>query len=59
LLVSVPAVLLLNLAQWGGEFKVWIALVLGVLASAYAQNRAQKRVQNDVDRRAQLSGSEQ
>ncbi len=43
LLVSIPVVLLLNLLQWGGDFKVWIAIVFGVLASAYAQKRLQRR----------------
>ena len=36
---SVPTVLLLNQFQVGGDYKVWIAIAVGVVASAFAQSR--------------------
>jgi hypothetical protein len=43
LATSIPAVLLLQELQWGGEFKLWIAIVVGGLATAFAQSRLAKR----------------
>lgn len=40
---SVPTVLLLNQFQVGGDYKVWIAIGVGVVASAFAQSRLQSR----------------
>ncbi len=42
LVVSLPVVLLLNAADVGGEFKVWIAIVAGVLATAFAQAKLKR-----------------
>jgi hypothetical protein len=43
LAVSVPVVLLLNLLQTGADYRLWIALAAGALASAYAQSRLKAR----------------
>jgi hypothetical protein len=37
--VSIPLVLLLGELQLGGEYRLWIALGAGALATAYAQKR--------------------
>lgn len=36
---SVPAVLLLQTLDWGGEYRLWIAIVFGGVLTAYAQSR--------------------
>ena len=36
---SIPAVLLLQMLDWGGEYRLWIAIVVGGLSTAYAQSR--------------------
>ena len=41
--VSVPVVLLLNLLDVGGEYRVWIALAAGVLATFVAQNKLKNK----------------
>ena len=37
--VAVPVVLLLNMLEVGGEYRLWIALAAGVAATAIAQSR--------------------
>jgi hypothetical protein len=37
--VSIPLVLLLNLMNVGGEYRIWIALGAGALATAFVQSR--------------------
>ena len=43
LAVSVPLVLLLNVLEVGGEYRLWIALGAGVLATVFAQNKLKNR----------------
>jgi hypothetical protein len=43
LAVSIPVVLLLNALQVGGEFRLWIAIGAGALASAFAQAKLASR----------------
>jgi hypothetical protein len=40
--VSIPVVLLLNAINVGGEFRIWIALGAGALATAFAQGRLKR-----------------
>jgi hypothetical protein len=51
LAVSMPLVLLLNALQVGGEYRVWIAIGAGALATAFAQSRLAK--QADAQREQQ------
>ena len=44
LAVAIPLVLLLNAAQLGGEFRVWIAMAGGALAAGITQARLAARV---------------
>ena len=37
--VAVPLVLMLNMLEVGGEYRLWIALAAGVAATAFAQSR--------------------
>ena len=37
--VSIPLVLLLNAMNVGGEYRIWIALGAGALATAFAQSK--------------------
>ena len=41
--VSIPLVLLLTEFDWGGEYRVWISLGAGVLATALVQRRLKSR----------------
>ena len=41
--VSVPLVVLLNEFDLGGEYRVWISLGAGALATALVQRRLQSR----------------
>jgi hypothetical protein len=41
--VSIPLVLLLNLMNVGGEYRIWIAIGAGALAVAFTQARLQKK----------------
>ena len=41
--VSIPLVLLLNVMDVGGEYRLWIALGAGALATALAQSRMGKQ----------------
>jgi hypothetical protein len=41
--VSIPLVLLLNLMDVGGEFRVVIAIGVGALATAFAQGKLKQR----------------
>ena len=43
LAVSIPLVLLLNLMDFGGEFRVIIAIGAGALATAFAQSKLKQR----------------
>ncbi|MCA0243146.1 MAG: hypothetical protein LCI02_20060 [Proteobacteria bacterium] len=43
LAVSIPLVLLLNLMDFGGEFRVVIAIAAGALATAFAQSKLKQR----------------
>jgi hypothetical protein len=40
---AIPVVLLLNFFDWGGEYRVWIALACGVAATAFAQSRLARK----------------
>ena len=42
LAVSIPTVWLLNALNVGGEYRVWLAIGLGALATGYAQTRLAK-----------------
>jgi hypothetical protein len=48
LAVSIPLVLLLNAVSVGGEYRIWIAIGAGALATAFAQSRLQNS-QNKKD----------
>ena len=41
--VSIPLVLLLNAMNVGGDYRIWIALGAGALATAFAQNKLKQR----------------
>ena len=43
LAVSIPLVLLLNAINVGGEYRIWIALAAGALATAFAQSKLKQR----------------
>ena len=43
LAVSIPLVLLLNAMDMGGEYRVWIALGAGALATAFAQSKLKQQ----------------
>ena len=43
LAVSIPTVLLLNALSLGGDYRVWLAIALGALATGYAQTRLAKQ----------------
>ena len=41
--VSIPLLLLLTEFDWGGEYRLWISLGAGALATALVQRRLQSR----------------
>ena len=41
--VSIPVVVLLNALDMGGEYRVWIALGAGALATAVMQSKLKSR----------------
>ncbi len=41
--VSIPLVMLLNAIEVGGEYRIWIAIGVGALATAFAQNRIERQ----------------
>ena len=43
LAVSIPLVLMLNVLDMGGEYRIWIALAAGALATAYAQSKLKQQ----------------
>ena len=43
LAVSIPLVLLLNVLGFGGEYRIWIALAAGALATAVAQSKLKQQ----------------
>ena len=43
LAVSIPLVVLLNATDLGGEYRIWIALAAGALATAYAQSKLKQQ----------------
>jgi 4-hydroxybenzoate polyprenyltransferase len=43
LAVSIPLVLLMNLLNFGGDYKVWIAIAAGALATAYTQKKLKNK----------------
>jgi hypothetical protein len=43
LATSIPTLLLLNAMQAGGDFRVWIAIAAGALATALVQSRLKSR----------------
>ena len=43
LAVSLPLVMVMNLLELGGEYRVWIALGAGALATAFAQSKLNQR----------------
>ena len=43
LAVSIPLVVLLNAMDLGGEYRIWIALAAGALATAYAQSKLKQQ----------------
>ncbi len=45
LVVSLPVLLTLQAAQWGGEFKLLVAIVAGGLAASFAQHVLRRREQ--------------
>jgi len=40
--VSIPLVLLLNAMNMGGDYRIWIAIGAGALATAFAQGQLAK-----------------
>jgi hypothetical protein len=49
LAVSIPVVLLLNVMNVGGEYRIWMAIGAGALATAFAQKRLQANLQDKGD----------
>jgi carbon starvation protein CstA len=47
LAVSLPMVLLLQALDWGGEYRLWIAIVAGALAVALVQSRLKTQAGGD------------
>jgi hypothetical protein len=47
--VSIPLVLLLNLFNVAGEYRLWIALGAGALATALVQTRLQNKAPSTDD----------
>ena len=43
LATSIPVVLLLNAFSWGGEYRLWIAIGVGALASALVNRQLAAR----------------
>ena len=43
LAVAIPTLLVLHAMDWGGDYRVWIALIVGGIATAYAQSRLASR----------------
>ena len=43
LAVSIPLVLLMNALDFGGEYRIWIALAAGALATAFAQSKLKQQ----------------
>ena len=41
--VSIPLVMLLNALDWAGEYRLWVALGAGALATAAVQARMKSR----------------
>ena len=41
--VSIPVVVLLNALDMGGEYRVWVALGAGALATAVVQSKLKSR----------------
>ena len=39
LATSVPALLIMQALEFGGDYRIWIAVGAGVLATAFAQSR--------------------
>ena len=50
--VSIPVVLLLQALNVNPDYRVWIALACGALATAVTQNRLQNRAREIADERA-------
>ena len=49
LAVSIPLVWLLNALDVGGEYRVWLAIGAGAIATGYAQSRLAARQQGDAN----------
>ncbi len=43
LATSIPVALLLGAFDLGGDFRIWIAIVAGVVATLFAQSRLKSR----------------
>ena len=50
LAVSIPVVWLLNVLDFGGEHRVWIAIGLGAIATGLAQSRLAAKAAKTGDR---------
>jgi hypothetical protein len=46
LAVSLPVVWLLNALEMGGDYRVWIAIGVGAIATGYAQSRLAAKAEN-------------
>ncbi len=53
LAVSLPVVWLLNALAVGGEYRVWVAIALGAIATGYAQNRLAKKADEAAQRQGE------
>jgi hypothetical protein len=53
LAVSIPLVSLLNLLDVGGEYRVWLAIAAGALATGYAQTRLAGRAESGAQAHGQ------
>ena len=51
LAVSIPLVWILNALEVGGDYRVWIAIGAGAIATGYAQSRLAKRDEQQAARR--------
>jgi hypothetical protein len=52
LAVSIPVVWLLNALDFGGEYRVWVAIGVGALATGYAQSRLAAKHQQNPEQQA-------
>ncbi len=47
--VSIPTILVLQALDWGGEFRLWIAILAGGAATGYAQSRLVRQARQEQE----------